>query len=144
MFLRKRLINQAPHHQDVSLLCFISLIRLNLKIPSPPCVRLHNLKLMGKGGNSRNSKLTFRITTPAQQTSTTQSTSQISVFSINIQRLNTAKQTIKPTTVLPKNRDINIFVDSGITDQGHKKIKYMNMHLLGQYNTISPYTAQRA
>ena len=72
-----------------------------------------------------------------------QSTSQTSIFCVNIQRLNTAKQTKKLTTVLQKNRDINIFVDSGITDQGHKKIKHINMHLLGQYNTISTYTALR-
>ena len=121
MFLRKRLINQAPHHQDVSLLCFISLIRLNLKIPSPPCVRLHNLKLMGKGGNSRNSKLTFRITTPAQQTSTTQSTSQISVFSINIQRLNTAKQTKKLTTVLQKIEILTFLSTLASLTKGTKK-----------------------
>ena len=72
-----------------------------------------------------------------------QSTSQTSVFCVNIQRLNTAKQTKKLTTVLQKNRDINIFVDSGITDQGHKKIKHVNMNLIAKYNTVSTYTAQR-
>ena len=72
-----------------------------------------------------------------------QSTSQTSIFCVNIQRLNTAKQTKKLTTVLQKNRDINIFVDSGITDQGHKKIKHVNMNLIAKYNTVSTYTAQR-
>ena len=69
--------------------------------------------------------------------------SQISLFCINIQRLTTAKQTKKLHTVIQKNNDINIFVDSGITDQGHKKIKHVNMHMLGHFNTISTYTAQR-
>ena len=80
---------------------------------------------------------------PALHSRPAQSSSQISLFCINIQRLNKAKQTKKLHTVLQKNNDINIFVDSGITDQGHKKIKHVNMHMLGDYNTISTYTAQR-
>ena len=80
---------------------------------------------------------------PAFHSRPAQSSSQITFFCINIQRLNTSKQTKKLLTVLNRNNDINIFVDSGITDQGHKKIKHIKIHLLGGYNTVSTYTAQR-
>ena len=34
-------------------------------------------------------------------------------------------------------------MDSGIREQGHKKVKYINMHLIGGYNTVSTNTALR-
>ena len=79
---------------------------------------------------------------PALLSRPAQSSSQVSFFCINIQRLNTSKQTKELYNLLQRNKDINIFVDSGITDQGHKKIKHVNMHMLENFNTVSTYTAQ--
>ena len=48
---------------------------------------------------------------PALHSRSAQSSSQMSLFCINIQRLNRAKQTKKLRTVLQRNNDVNIVVD---------------------------------
>ena len=83
------------------------------------------------------SKMTGLLRRPVQ------SSSQITIFWINIQWLNMSKQSRTLLTVLNHKNYINIFLDSCITDQGQKKIKHIDMHLLGGYNTVSTNTAQR-